>query len=447
MAFLSRLRQRVFPGPSGVFLFRITLLTFVIRLVWNLIVHPPGEFITSDMRSYWQQSNAMLNAPWRPDPGAIFFPYGTAALLTLVRRLFGAENHLALGIVYAILGTLLVPLVFGLARRLTQGYHLPRLAAIVTCFYYPFISYGGYYLSELPFSVCVTATAFYALRLADRGRKRDAWLLGLVFAIGATFRPQLLASLPLLAVVWSWRRKSWPAWHKGHWIRLLVPIVIVSALSMGRFHHHTGRWGFISGNSALNYAFGRCHAVEIESRAVGYAGSFSPPPMGFLEWRELNRHQSFIRLDPALQRKISLHGYLGAPETFKEITPKCIQKTGYVRQVQYAIVHVIMLWGFNNAWPDSAGGVLRFVMLGFLVAHNIIFLAPILILTPALFRERFSRHALLALHLVALIVVAVLYFGDVRYRVPYDGVLIVLALDGWRYVAGWFVAGRWHAWR
>lgn len=447
MAFLSRLRQRVFPGPSGAFLFRITLVALVIRLVWNLAIHPPEQFITSDMRSYWVQSNAMLNTPWQRDGSAIFFPYGTATLLTMVRLVFGAENHEALAIVYAFLGTLLVPLVFGLAERLTKSHHLPRMAAIVTCFYYPFISYGGYYLSELPFSVCATSTAFYSLRLADGGRRRDAWLLGLAFALGATFRPQLLASLPLLACLWLWRRKLWPVWPKAHWGRLLLPILLVSVLSIGRFHYHTGRWGFISGNSALNYAFGRCHASEIGSRTVGYAGSFSPPPLGFLEWRDLHRRDSFIRLDPALQKKIALQGVMWAPEIFEDLTQKCIRVTGYARQIRYAIVHVIMLWGFNNAWPDSAGGPLRFVMLGHLVAHNILFLAPVVILAIASFWRRFSRHALLALHLVALIGVAMLYFGDVRYRVPYDGILIVLALDGWRHVAGWFASGHWHGWR
>lgn len=446
MTFLRRLQRVVFPGPASVFLFWVTLLALVVRLVWNLAIHPPGNFITSDMHSYWTQSSGMLNAPLQKSGTAIFFPYGTASLLTVVRAIFGQENHLALAIVYACLGTLLVPLVYYLTARLTHAQHLPRIAALVTCFYYPFVSYGGYYLSELPFGVCVTATAFYSLRLADRGRTRDAYLVGAAIAIGATFRPQLLASIPLLLGAWLFRRRVWRGFRAAHWLRLGLPIAFVVAFSMARFHYHTGRWGLISGNGALNYAFGRCHALTIEARAPRYLASFSPPPMGYLGNREKRHPNSFVRLDPALQTKISLQGTMWTPETFADLTRKCVEATGYARQIRYALMHVIMLWGFNNAWPDSMGGTYLYVMLVAVVLHNLFFLVPTIVMFGAIFRREFSRHALLGVHLVALVAVAMLYFGDVRYRMPYDGLIIVLGLDGWRRIHGWLASGQWHLW-
>jgi hypothetical protein len=421
-------------------------LALVIRLVWNLAIHPPGDFITSDMRSYWNQSNAMLNAPFHKDGGAVFFPYGTATLLTVVRAIFGRENHAALAIVYAGLGTLLVPLVYYLAERLTKTYHLPRVAAIVTCFYYPFISFGGYYLSELPFAVCVTAAAFYSLRLAERGRAVDAFLLGSALAVGATFRPQLLAAIPLLFGLWMIRRKHWPLWGARNWLRMAIPILLISAISVFRFQYHTGRLGFISGNAALNYAFGRCHALTIDASAPGYSASFSPPPMGYLDWREKHRHNSFIRLDPALETKLSVRGNMWTSENFERLTHRCVAMTGYAKQARYAVVHIIMLWGFNNAWPDASDELYRYVMLGALAVHNIFFLMPAVIMLLAAFRRGFSRHALVGVHIAALVCIAALYFGDVRYRVPYDGLLIVLGLDGWRRIFGWLASGRWHRW-
>ena len=446
MTLFRRIRQAVFPGPASVFLFWVTLLALVIRLVWNLVIHPPGNYITSDMRSYWIQSSAMLNAPLRRDGSTIFFPYGTASLLTAVRAIFGPDNHLALAIVYACLGTLLVPLVYYLAKRLTKAHHLPRIAALATCFYYPFISYGGYYLSELPYAVCVTATAFYSLRLADEGRGRDAFYLGVVMALGATFRPQILLSIPLLFAIWIFRRRGWPGFRVWHWFRIALPVVFMAVFSVARFHYHTGRMGFISGNEALNYAFGRCHALSIESKAVGYFSSFSPPPMGYLEHRDKRNRDSFIRLDPALDVKLSLRGTMWTPETFEQVTRQCIERTGYARQIRYALVHVIMLWGFNNAWPDSGEDPYRYIMLGAVVLHNILFLTPTIIMLFAAFRRPFFRHALLAVHLVALLAIAIVYFGDVRYRIAYDGLIIVLALDGWRRIYGWLTSRSWRLW-
>lgn len=422
------------------------VVAFAIRLIWSLGIHSPGDFITSDMHSYWKHSDSILKDPMQRSGTAIFFPPGTGFLLTLVRVAFGADNHIALTIVYAVLGTLLVPLVYRLAERFFESRFWCRFAAILTCFYYPFISYGGYYLSELPYTVCVTATGLYTVRLADRGQTRDAWFAGLAVAFGALFRPQMLAAIPLLLGLWLFRRRSWPKWKFAHWIRLAIPIVLVGALSVARFYHHTGRLGFISGNGPLNYAFGRCHALIIESRAVGYFASYSPPPLGYLDSRQRRHPDSFVRLDPAVGNKVTLNGTMWTPETFRELTAKCVEATGPIRQVRYAIVHVIMLWGFNIAWPDSATDPYRYFMLASVIVHNIFLMPPFVVMFLAAFRRRFSRQALLAVHIAALSMIALVYFGDVRYRVPYDALIIVLALDGWRRIFGWFTGSGWRRW-
>jgi hypothetical protein len=440
-----RARQYVFPGPSSSFLLRITLLALVIRLVWNLGIHPPGDFIESDMRSYWKQSNSMLNYPFSREPSAIFFPYGTAVLLTAVRRVFGAECHSALAVVWALLGTSLVPLVHSLSARLSGGPSLPRIAAVIACLYYPWISLGGYYLSELPFTVCVTAAALFSLRLADLGRGRDAFGFGTAVAFGAMFRPQIIAAIPLLFAVWMVRRRVWRGLRVANWMRFAVPIVILVGLSVARYHYHTGRLGFVSGNSPLNYAFGRCHALTIEARTPNYFASFGPPPMGFLDWRQKHHPDSFIRLDPALKTKLAVQGTMWTPEPFAELARKCVETTGFVRQIRYAIVHVVMLWGFNNVWPDSGKDPYRHVMFAAVTLHNAFLLPPFLVMLVASFRRRFVRHALLAVHLVALVFVSMIYFGDVRYRVPYDGLVIALSLEGWRRIFGWVASGAWRS--
>ena len=47
------------------------------------------------------------------------------------------------------------------------------------------------------------------------------------------------------------------------------------------------------------------------------------------------------------------------------------------------------------------------------------------------FGQRRGRGMLLGLHILALMIVAMVYFGDTRLRVPYDGLLIVLAVDAY----------------
>jgi len=426
------------PPLSGrTFLVVVTLLALVIRLVWNLSVHPPSAFVISDMAGYFHRSTHLLDAPFRKDPSAVLFPYGTHALYALVRAVFGRENHAALGVTLAVLGASLVPLVSLLVERLGRGRLAPRIAALVVCFYYPWISIGGYYLSELPFTVCVTAAALFSLRLADTGRARDAFLFGAAVALGATVRPQILLSLPLLFLVWLARRRALPRIRLAHFARALVPVVLVLGISAARFHHHTGRLGLVSANGPLNFAFGRCHAVEIQARARNYSSMFGPPPMGFLATREKKSPDAFVRLDPAFGARITVEGLMWNPEPFEALSRKCVAKTGLVRQARYALMHVIMLWGYNSVWPDSGIDAYRRTMRRALDLHNVLLLPPMLVAFFASMRRHHARQALLSVHLVALAIMAMLYFGDVRYRVPYDAIVIALAFDGIPRMLGW----------
>ncbi|MDI3286070.1 hypothetical protein [Polyangium sp. 15x6] len=423
--------------PRRPFLVAVTLLALALRLVWNLVVHPPAEHIYSDMAGYFERSTALLDAPLRKDPSAAFFPYGTHVLLALVRAVFGRENHAAPAVLYALLGASLVPLVSLLVERIGRGRIAPRIAALVACFYYPWISLGGYFLSELPFTVCVTAAALFSLRLVDTGRAREAYLFGAAVALGATFRPQILLSLPLLSLVWLARRRALPRVRPAHLARALVPIVLVLAVSAARFHHHMGRVGLISANGPLNYAFGRCHAVDIEARTRGYYASFGPPPMGYLAYRDKKYPGAFVRLDPALGVKLTVQGTMWNEGPFHALARKCVATTGLVRQARYALGHVVLLWGYNIVWPDSGTDEYRRLMRRAIDLHNVLLLPPMLVAFAASVRRHLARHALLSAHLVALVLMAMIYFGDVRYRVPYDGIVIALAFDGYTRLLGW----------
>ncbi|HVK64430.1 MAG TPA: hypothetical protein VM694_08150 [Polyangium sp.] len=423
--------------PRRPFLVAVTLLALALRLVWNLVVHPPEEHLYSDMAGYFERSTALLDAPLRKEPSAVLFPYGTHVLLALVRAVFGRENHAAPAIVYALLGASLVPLVSLLTERIVRGRIAPRIAALVACFYYPWISLGGYFLSELPFTVLVTAAALFSLRLADTGRPRDAFLFGTALALGATFRPQILLSLPVLFLVWLVRRRALPRLRPAHFARALVPVLLVLAVSAVRFHHHMGRVGLISANGPLNYAFGRCHAVDIEARTRGYFASFGPPPMGYLAYRDKKYPDAFVRLDAALGPKLTVPGTMWNEGPFYSLARRCVATTGLVRQARYALSHIVMLWGYNIVWPDSGTDAYRRPMRRALDLHNVLLLPPMLVAFAASFRRHLARHALLSAHLVALVLVAMVYFGDVRYRVPYDGIVIALAFDGITRGLGW----------
>jgi hypothetical protein len=129
----------------------VVLAAFAVRVHWNLLVHPLGDYVSSDMRGYVSRADQMLDRFGDPIEYHAFFPYGTHFLLALLKLVFGRENYDAIGIVYALLGTIMVGYGYRIAERVSSYRWVPPLLGAMLVFYYPLISLGGYTLSEIPF--------------------------------------------------------------------------------------------------------------------------------------------------------------------------------------------------------------------------------------------------------------------------------------------------------
>jgi hypothetical protein len=408
----------------------VTIAALSARLWWNLKVHPPLAFAFADMGGYLERANTSIDRPDEHLGYFTLFPWGTHFLLSLIKRAFGRDNGAAIGVVYALLGALSVGFAFALARRFTRARWVPRIVGAILVVYYPWISLGGYALSEPPFTLFLTATAFYALGLADRGRRRDAWLFGVSLALGSLFRPQILVALPLYALHVALRRRAWRRLDVRLLPAVLAPLAVVLSISAYRMEFHTGRFGLVSNNGPLNFAFGRCHALTIASFAPDRRSIYSPPSLGALAGYEKTHPGAPFKLDPAMGIKVDVQGHMWDPEPFYKLANECVEKTGAVRQVKYALTHVVLLWGYNLIWPDQGQKPeFRRPMELSLAAHNVLVLPPALLAMALAFRRRHARTMLLALHVLGLMAVAMLYFGDTRLRAPYDGILLLLAVE------------------
>jgi hypothetical protein len=330
--------------------------------------------------------------------------------------------------VYAAIGAGAVAYAFALAQRLTRRRLLARAVGAILVVYYPWISLGGYVLSEPPFTLFLCACAFHVLAYADRGRARDAWLFGAALAIGAVFRPQIMAALPLYGLHLLLRRRAYRRLRLRTLVpALVVPFALVAAVSAARMHFHTGKVGFVSNNGPLNFAFGRCHALTISAHAADRKGAYSAPSLGALARREAAHPDSFLRLDPARETKIDFEGYLWDARPLRSIAADCVRQTGPLRQARYALTHLWLLWFYNTTWPDQNFARYRDAMNVAQALHDVFVLPAALAAVALSFWRRRARALLLSLHVLALMAVAVVYFGDTRLRVPYDGILVTLA--------------------
>ncbi|MCA9656645.1 MAG: glycosyltransferase family 39 protein [Myxococcales bacterium] len=424
----------------------------IVRLHWNLHVHPPGDYVYSDMNGYVSRANRMLEHGLAPHEYSSFFPYGTHWIVAGMKMLFGKDDYDAIAVLLAVIGALTVAFAYASARRASAFPWVAPMVGLLGIFYYPHFSLGGYILSEVPFSFFVMGAVLFSLRLADEGRHRDAWGMGIFAALGTVIRPQILVSAALLGVFWLVRRKALPKIRFVHLLQSFVPVVAILIASSALLRHNTGRTGLVSENGSFNLVFGRCHNSKILSTPDGKGHGrvhFRPP--SFLQVRNHEARAAKrgippqIALEPAIEDELSYPGYIGDKEKHMEFVRECVRRTGIMGQLRYSVVNATLLWRHNVPWPDSGRSQWRPISAWWTKRHRELLAVPALIGLVFLgLGRRTIKQALLAIHLLAMVLVAAVFFGSIRIRTPYDFVIMTLAFEVYSFgVVLLWKGGRW----
>jgi hypothetical protein len=422
-------------------LIAIVLGALAVRLHWNLLVHPLGDYQSSDMKGYTSRADQMVANFGKAYEYHAFFPYGTHFMLALLKAIFGKDGYQAISVAYALVGTMSVLYGVKIAMLVASRKWVPYALGVLLIFYYPLISLGGYTLSEAPFGMFLLFSTYRLLKLVQEGNSRDAWLAGLWAAIAAAFRPQILLSIAVFAVVWLIMRKQMPKVRFKHLVFAGIPLAIMLVFSAARLYHHTGgRIGLVSENGRFNQLFGRCHNKKaVATPATPGRGRirFGPPPLIQLEKRAKSHPNSWVQLEPALATELAYTGYIADVEPLRELVNKCIAKTGWLGQAKYAVVNTLMLWAYNTPWPDSGRDMWRRTAMAWQGWYTTFIAIPaVLTIFTCFWRKTCQRHGILAIHIWAILVTAAIYFGDTRLRTPYDPMLILLALECYLFLGG-----------
>nr|WP_276599186.1 phospholipid carrier-dependent glycosyltransferase [Nannocystis sp. SCPEA4] len=396
----------------------------------------------------------MIDKFGAPNEYHAFFPYGTHFIIALVKALFGKDNFTAIGVAYALMGTGIVAYAYRIAARISPYKWVPPLLGTLLVFYYPLISLGGYTLSEVPFGVFMMMSVFYLLRLVQEGKSSDAWLAGVTAALATACRPQILLSIALFGVAWLVFRKQMPRVRWRHLVYAGIPLILVLGYSAARMHHHTGRIGLVSENGKFNQLFGRCHNKKATATPTEPGRGkirFGPPPLIQLEKRAKTAPRSWVQLEPALGPELEYRGYIADAAALDALMAKCIRKTGFLGQVKYGIVNMLLLAGYNTPWPDSGRDLWRPRAIWWQSLYTTFVTLPVVLGLSTLFMRRtVASYGLIAIHVLALMITAAIYFGDTRLRAPYDPLLLLLAFEVYIFVGLWaWKHGKtlWQRWR
>jgi 4-amino-4-deoxy-L-arabinose transferase-like glycosyltransferase len=381
----------------------------VSRFVWVLVLHPPFEHVYSDMEGYVSRATKLVEGGDLTRPDA-FHPPGTHLLLAGPLALFGTGRSglWAAAVLWAVLSSL-TPFIMW---RVTRMLFTPAAAALtaVFCALWPlYVTSAGYFLSETP-SITFLVGALWAAYRADRSSGRLAialaGLAGLLGAAAVAIRPQFILNLLVLVVpwIWIWRRRLRPL------LAFAAAAAVIAGVVVAHNSIAAGKVTGISESTGLVFWQGQCDVLEV------YSGT--PPGPNF-----------HFGAPPAVQRGTG--GVYYFPDHlvweqgfFFKKGVECIRKNG-IGHLRILGRNLLDTTSTSVIWPQVNEDPLKRVVHYSNVAYSLLLPALLVASIARIVGRRRSGQraggemAMLA-HLLCGFVIALLFLGDPRYRMPYD---------------------------
>ena len=389
------------------FAFASVMVGAVIRIIWGLVIHPPLDYVYSDMEGYVGRAQRLATGFGLQQSDA-FFPPGTHMLLAVPMTLFGTERAglWAGAILWCALSCAIPFFAWRFARLLLT----PAAAALTAlfCALWPlYVTYGGFFTSETPSLAFLLASLWAGYAAVLSSGPRAGWL-GLVAGglggVAIANRPQLVLNLAVLAVPLLFRPRR----------QALAGIAVgMAAVLAGTVLHNSAaadKPTGLSENAGVNFWIGHCDVYSVTNYDSARDSTFRIiNPV----WLQLQRGDSYYFVD----RPVADQGF------FYERGLRCIEKDG-LGHVRLVARNVLDITATTIPWPqvgeDGQRGVVRVSNL----AYSLVLPLVVIYSLSIVWRRRASGHpsgeAVVLLQLACALVVAIIFFGDPRLRSTYD---------------------------
>ncbi len=377
----------------------------VARAVWIFWLNKPLDYVYSDMSTYLIYAKQIAN--WQGlGVYTTFQPQGMHLLLAVPLAVLGDGRAGLWGAaaIWWVLAAATPFFAWRLARLL-----LTRAAAALTALFvaiWPLtVTYSGYFLSESPGLAFLLASLWLGYEAQRREGRPALWLgvlAGVVGAAAVAIRPQYLLNLALVAVPFLPRRRLNLRAAGGFAAAAVILLIGVCAFNTAIAGHPTT----LSREGGVTFFIGQCHAYHVDVEAATTNWSVEPPPYV----QNGGNYYSF----PGHQ--IWQDGFFYR----KGLT--CLENDG-ARWPLHAARMILDMTATSIPWPQVGQPTLSTVIdwtntvYGYGLLPFVILLAVVRILrrVPTAAGEK----TLLA-HLLCFVPVALVYFGDPRFRSTYD---------------------------
>jgi len=396
----------------------------LIRLLWAFVLHPPYDFVFSDMQGYVSRAQGLATgAPL--ERYFAFYPPGTHILLAgpllLDEGVVGLRAAAALW--WALSSASVV-----FAWRLALCLLTPRAAAVTAalCAAYPlFFFYAGFFSSETPAMALLLAGLWLGYRsrhLPGRAAVVSAIGSGMLAGAAVAVRPQFLLNVVVLGVAMRGGarlgRLQLPVALAAAAILVLIPVVVHNSAAANKL---TG----ISEYPGLIFYQAHCD-IHLVTAGTPERGVFAfGSPVAF----ERNRGHDETFPD----RQVWDQGF------FLDRGLDCIREDGFshLRIVGRNLLDAgATSTPFPLGDPPAVKTIARATNLVYSLGLVVIVVATIVLLRRRRDRPTEKSNQLgygerqLLLHLACLLPVVLVFLSEPRYRIPYDvfGLMLLAAL-------------------
>lgn len=405
-----------------------TLCRYVYLFIWHRATH----HVYSDMQGYVEWAQRFFRADRAPSIMDTFHPPGTPILFGLLYELDSSWSAAITAQWLMSIGIMV--LVFQIARLLYDA-RVALVALGITAFYLPFIHYAGVFLADNPFTFFLLVAFLLFVYSTRATRLRHATLLavaaGVTAGFAASFKNAILGSLIVTGVgfaVLAWR-------HAGRVKILCIGLgatlglaLVFAPMAVRCTRLNEGRFCLAATNTACNVLmghYGKKAMFHWHDTARGIEIGFGSPtaaingytvdvdlPFGVYDSdQNMQLAVQWIRDNPGAALEES---FLHILELFKGVTLWPLMQFG---TVDYGRLAQQLYW-----WLVLLPGCLWLARRARLVVR---------------LRYEAQSEVLLLLPLVGLMGVVFLSIAEVRYRVPFDGFMIILAAKFYVCVVSW----------
>ena len=414
--------------PAG-WLGPATVVVFAAGTVWRWLhitqFHDPRRYVYSDMADYILLAKRMAVAGHTPTVTDVTHPPGVTAIFAFFYRHDPSLEWLV-WLQFAVAAV--VPLAVGALGWVAFDRTTARLAVVLSSLYFPFVDYGGYFLSEVYVMLAVPATLALYL-LATRCRSTPG-VVGTGLLAGVAFSGALALKLLTLPAILGFGAVHW-LFFRGASRR--VKTIALGALLLGTLPGATvlsrrctvaneGRFCLVSNKSAADFLLG--HYGRIQG----------------ISWHGPDGQRRFRYSSPSAHQRYALQ--VEVPFAFTDGASNLRAASGWIRDhpieaLVLSVEHIYDLFIGSLPWPS-------FETEYWVGAEEAHFLFIVFLLLPALclcldsirrqgLRGFVGSEAMLVLSPILGVIAAVfIATGEPRYRVPFDGLFILVAIQFYR---------------